>query len=153
MGNITLVVRANPMITDGLGGMGRGMIAGILLAVFALLVGCLLVCCFCSLKRARLHSALRNRRPSAVFAPSSNGGELISSARHGGKLSEQLDPLFERARQPPKTLLPDERMEHNHVTGNGVPNCKPSAPDGTINTNGRVDTIVKADLRLPVMPS
>lgn len=136
-GNITLVVRTNPALGDG---MGRGVIAGILLAVFALLIACLLVCCLCSLKRARLHSALRNRRPSAVLLPgnSSNGG-LMSSA--STKLAEQLDPLFQRA-----ALSNDN---HRHSNGR-VPSSVPTTEHDSKRSSGEVNDITKTDTHIQV---
>lgn len=94
-GNITLVVRAGSAGSasgDGSMMMSRGLIAGVLLAVFAILIGVLLFCCMCSLKRARLHSSLRNRRPSTVLSASSANGLLLGSSKMA---QEQLDPLFQ----------------------------------------------------------
>ena len=91
MVNVTLLVKPNP---NEMGGLGRGLTAGLILAFFAVLVICLLVCCLCSLKRARLHSSLGNRRPSTVMGVMGNGGGAVrrnSSLPNG---SSGIDPLF-----------------------------------------------------------
>lgn len=72
--NITLLVKSNGADLAA-GQLSRGLTAGLILAVFAMLIIVLMVCCLCSLKRARMHASLRHRRPSAVMGvPPMNGG-------------------------------------------------------------------------------
>ena len=115
--NMSLVILASNAAGDGTGGdmIGRGLIAGVLLSVFATLIGILLVCCLCSLKRARLHRSLRNRRPSAVLSSvaGTGNGLLHGGSSKTGQL-EQLAPLFQR----------NETSGGGHTTGNGMTNLQ-----------------------------
>ena len=98
--NVTLLVRPS---TEA-GGMGRGLIAGLIMGVFTFLVTCMLVCCFCSMKRARMHANLRNRRSSS--APPLSG--------QYDKSDLLLDPFIRRHNDDDKTngaLKPTSTVE------------------------------------------
>ena len=86
--NVTLLVRPSEA-----GGMSRGLIAGLIMGVFTFLVTCMLVCCFCSMKRARSHANLRNRRSSS--APPLSG--------QYDKSDLLLDPFMRRHNDDDKT--------------------------------------------------
>ena len=91
--NITLLVKSNG-IDQSANLVSRGLTAGLILSLFAVLVLVLLICCICSLKRARLHANMRHRRPSVVVGVSSmNGGSLNASLFD--KL-DQIDPSSRR---------------------------------------------------------
>lgn len=89
--NITLLVKSNG-IDLAAGQLSRGLTAGLILAIFAMLIIVLLVCCLCSLKRARMHASLRHRRPSAVLGVASN---MNGNASMFDKL-DQTDPFIRR---------------------------------------------------------
>jgi hypothetical protein len=84
--NITLLVKSNG-VDLAAGQLSRGLTAGLILAIFGMLILVLLICCLCSLKRARMHASLRHRRPSTVMGVSSMNGQ------HSGSMFDKLDQM------------------------------------------------------------
>jgi hypothetical protein len=84
--NITLLVKSNG-IDLAAGQLSRGLTAGLILAIFGMLILVLLICCLCSLKRARMHASLRHRRPSMVMGVASMNGQ------NSGSMFDKLDQM------------------------------------------------------------
>lgn len=104
--NITLLVKSNG-IDLAAGQLSRGLTAGLILAIFGMLILVLLVCCLCSLKRARMHASLRHRRPSTVMGvPSMNGNA-------GG--------MFDKLDQMDNFLRRQSTSSENYKNHNGSP--------------------------------
>lgn len=110
--NVTLLVRGGGSEMTG----SRGFTAGLILAVFAILIAVLLVCCVCSLKRARSNASMRMRRR----ASSMSGLQQLSN----GLFDKSTDPFIQRQE--------DDRGVLKNRT-NGYP-AKPPTDDGSAGT-------------------
>lgn len=104
--NVTLLVRGGEVSS------GRGFTAGLILAVFAVLIGVLLVCCVCSLRRARSHASLRTRRRASSASNLQPGGLFDKPLESfGERLDEERPSLRGRsngAKPPPPTPPPPD---------------------------------------------
>ncbi|XP_057375481.1 uncharacterized protein LOC130696423 [Daphnia carinata] len=112
--NITLLVKSNG-IDLAAGQLSRGLMAGLILAIFGMLILVLLICCLCSLKRARMHASLRHRRPSMVMGvPSMNG--------NSGGMFDKLDQTDHFLRR--QSTASDNYKNHNGSLYKGEDNAE-----------------------------
>ena len=129
--NITLLVKSNG-IDLAAGQLSRGLTAGLILAIFAMLIIVLLVCCLCSLKRARMHASLRHRRPSAVLGVASNMNGHASNSMFD-KL-DQTDPFIRRPSSGSETHKNHNGSTTFKTTADGLDGSATTSHDVKIET-------------------
>ena len=112
--NITLLVRGGT--TDSGHGLfsGRGLTAGLILAVFTILITFILICIFCSMKRARMHASMHNRRNS-VAPP-------LSATQYDK--SDMLDPFIRRQNEESNGFKPQQQSASTSIQMGSDPTMK-----------------------------